>query len=67
MPRKIQVNKTTGFRSDVLSAIVARCETENREWNDIVDEIMRKGLGMGAGGEIMRKGLGMGAGGERDG
>ncbi len=51
MPRKIQVNKTTGFRSDVLSAIVARCETENREWNDIVDEIMRKGLGMGAGGE----------------
>lgn len=46
MPRKIQVNKTTGFRPDVLGAIVARCEKENREWNDIIDEILRKGLGM---------------------
>lgn len=40
------MNKTTGFKPDVLAAIVARCEKEDREWNDIIDELLRKGLGV---------------------
>lgn len=44
--RAIRVNKTTGFRPDVLTEIVARCESENKEWNDVIDELLRIGLGM---------------------
>jgi len=44
--RKIKVNKTTGYAPEVLSKIVERCENEDREWNDVVDEILREGLGM---------------------
>ena len=46
--RQIYVNKTTGFRPDVLSKIVERCESENREWNDVIDEVLRAGLGVSA-------------------
>jgi hypothetical protein len=56
MPRKIQVNKTTGFRPDVLGAIVARCEKENREWNDVIDEVLRKGLEMDTGDDTQTEG-----------
>ena len=49
MPRTIQVNKTTGFKPDVLNKIVERCESENREWNDVIDEVLRAGLGMDGG------------------
>lgn len=44
--RPIQVNKTTGFKPDVLTEIVKRCEGEDREWNDMIDELLRIGLGM---------------------
>lgn len=44
--RAIQVTKTTGFRPDVLNEIVKRCEGEDREWNDMIDELLRIGLGM---------------------
>ena len=47
---KIKVNKTTGFAPEVLSKIVERCEIEDREWNDVIDETLRKGLGMDTGG-----------------
>jgi hypothetical protein len=49
--RQIQVNKTTGFKPDVLNKIVERCESEDREWNDMIDELLRIGLGMDNGGE----------------
>lgn len=44
--RKIKVNKTTGFKPDVLNKLVERCESENREWSEMIDILLRKGLGM---------------------
>ena len=49
--RKIKVNKTTGFAPEVLSKIVEICESEDREWSDVIDETLRNGLGMNSGGD----------------
>lgn len=40
----LRANRTTGFDTDVFKFIADKCEKESISWNDVVNELIRKGI-----------------------